>query len=120
MPSDDGDTARRHGADRLPAIRDGRLLASWLLASHAPPRPPRIPVIDAARVDVRLDRDGTQWFGDGWHGPSAHGGDDGNDEGWFRWTNAAAAHVNVLVTGVRRYASAWTSAASTPGQSNSM
>ena len=105
-------------ADRLPVIRDARLLAAWLLHAHAPPRPPRVPVIDAGRVDVRFDRDGAQWFGDGWHGPEGRGGDRDRS---FRWTNAAAAHVNVLVN--RRQAIRVrldASAASTPGQSNTM
>ena len=104
-------------ADRLPVIRDARLLAAWLLHAHAPPRPPRVPVIDAGRVDVRFDRDGAQWFGDGWHGPEGSGDRDRS----FRWTNAAAAHVNVLVN--RRQAIRVrldASAASTPGQSNTM
>jgi hypothetical protein len=121
-----------HGAapaDRRPAIRDGRLLASWVLATHAPRRPPRIPVIDASRVDVRFDRDGAQWFGSGWHGPERSGVSPGagadagaaHDEGWFRWTNAPAAHVNVLVSrrqAIRIHLEAYVMTA--PGRSNSM
>jgi hypothetical protein len=104
-------------ADRLPAIRDGRLLASWVLSTHAPPRPPRVPVVANARVDVRFDRDGAQWFGTGWHGPEGGPG----AGGWFRWTNAPAAHVHVLVNQrqtirIRMKADV----ASAPGQSNSM
>lgn len=90
-------------ADRTrPTIRDTRLQASYLLEEggaqpaipfqrQRQPRP-RLPVLPSVRLRVPLDATDADWFGAGWHGPEGQG------DGAFRWTNADAAEVRVLVS----------------------